>query len=268
MLRKLLFISLALLLLGSALSFTKLNKTVLASEYSIDEAAKQQILAATVRISLFAPLTDNQGEIEYVTVDGQKAIQYVIGEGLGTLTRSGQDVFILTHDHWTLLTANLHKVQFHNVAGELLLEMSGAEFQQLIRYRDGGTMVLNAPNELSAKMVATGVGNGRSVQNSDTLLIAYRQPNSGAIDVAAMRLEKLSVYKEQTVYRLSSQNEESVVSGNSGGGVWVDGKLVGNMWTTILEQEVSRITGKLVSPITQTNHSFAAPLPASFEADF
>jgi len=264
MLSKLLFISLALLLVSSVLGFTQFNKPVLASHYTIDENAKQQILAATVRITLFAPITDAQGQPQYVTMNGQKAIQYTVGEGLGTLTRSGEDVFVVTHDHWTLLTENLHKVQFHNVANDLILEVSGDAFRQLIRYRDGGTTVLTAPAKLKARLTATEMGNGRSVQNNDILLTAYRAADSGAISVAAMRVEKTSVFQGQPIYRMINMNGDSVIGGNSGGGVWANGQLVGNMWTTTMEQKVSRLTGKAVSQMTQTSTSLAAQLPVEF----
>ena len=264
MFRKLLIISLALILFSSALGLTKLNKTVLASPYSIDESARQQILQSTVRITLIAPLTDAQGNSQTVMVDGQLARQYAAGEGLGTLTQHGADLVVVTHDHWTLLTPNLHKVQFHTVANELLLEMSGDAFQQLIRYRDGGTMVLTAPNELVESGVVGQLGNGRPVQNGDVLLIAFRQPQFGEISVAAMQVTKLSSYEGQPVYRLTSLNGDSVVGGNSGGGVWVNGQLVGNMWTTTMEVGGSWLSGLSAGSLAQTNQSLAAQLPETF----
>lgn len=258
MLRKILFISLALLLASSALGFTKFNKTVLASSYTIDADAQQQILAATVRITLFAPLTDDQGNPQIVMVNGQKAIQYTIGEGLGTLTRSGADVFIVTHDHWTLLTPNLTKVQFHNVTNELLLEVSGAEFQQMIRYWDGGTMVLNVMDELVSGLTAINVGDGRTINQGDVVLIVYRQPENSHITTAAMTVKQISTYQNQPVFQLISHNGEVVIGGNSGGGVTVNGQFVGNMWTTTMERQVLRETGEVISPLAETSVSLAA----------
>ena len=45
------------------------------------------------------------------------------------------------------------------------------------------------------------------------------------------------------------------------GGVWLDGQLVGSMWTTTMEREVSRTTGEVVSPMSETSLSLAAVLP-------
>lgn len=262
MLRKLLFIVLTLLFVSSALGFIQVDKTALAS-YTIDERARQQILAATVRITLIAPLTDNQGNPQTVMVDGQLAIQYVAGEGLGTVTRLGSDLVVVTHDHWTLLTPNLIKVQFHNVANELLLELSGDAFRQMIRYRDGGTMVLAAPGELNLDLKDEALGDGRTIHKNDVLLIAFRQPQSGEISVAAMHVETLSDYQGQPVYRLTSLNGNSIVSGNSGGGVWANGQLVGNMWTTTMEQGGSWLFGRSADDLAQTSQGLAAQLPAA-----
>ena len=266
MLRKLLFISFIGFLLTVSLGFTNFNKKVLASQVTIDPTVRQQILAATVRITLFAPLTDEQGNPQYVTVDGQQAIQYTVGEGLGTLTRSGADVFIVTHDHWSLLTSNLTKVQFHNVANELLLEVSGAEFEQMLRYHDGGTILLDAPNELLVWLTAVPAGDSSAVGRNDIVYLAYRQPHSGAIDVAAMLVKKETSYKGKPVFRLTSLNNEFVVDGNSGGGVLFNGKLIGNMWGTILEQELSQLNGASNNPLMQTSSSLAAQLPLSIAA--
>jgi hypothetical protein len=261
MLRKILFVSLIGLLFTVLLAFTNNHQSALASSYIVTEDDSRQVLDATVRITLFASLTDNQGNPQYVMVDGQKAIQYVVGEGLGTLTRSGADVLIVTHDHWTLLTSNLKKVQFHNVAGDLILEVSGAEFQQMIRYRDGGTMVLDAADELLSGLMAVSMGDSRSINSGDIVIIAYRQPENGRITTATMIVKQISVYQNKPVFQLTSREGQSVIGGNSGGGVTVNGQIVGNMWTTTMEHEVLRETGEAVSPLAQTSVSLAAQLP-------
>ena len=263
MLRKILFISLALLSIGGAISFTIFSKPVLASQFTIDETVQAQILQATVRISLFAPVTDEQGNPQTVTVNGQQASQITVGEGLGTVTHQGEEVVIVTHDHWSLLTPDLQRVQFHNAANELLLEVSGEQFYQLIRYQDGGTMVLTAPDALVSCLTAVPLGNSNIVGRHDMVYLTYRQPHSGEISVAVMLVKKETTYKGQPVFRLISLNNEYVVDGNSGGGVLFNGKLIGNMWGTILEQELSRTISEGSNPLMQTSFSLMAQLPLS-----
>ncbi|WP_420643890.1 hypothetical protein [Candidatus Leptofilum sp.] len=53
------------------------------------------------------------------------------------------------------------------------------------------------------------------------------------------------------------------MSGNSGGGVWVDGQLVGNMWTTTMEVGRSWLSGQSADSLAQTSQSLAAQMPVS-----
>lgn len=261
MLRKILFISLVISIIGIGLGFTQLNATVLAANYIVDENTQQQILGATMRITLFVPVADEQGNPIITTVDGQQVIQYVAGEGLGTLVRQGNEMLIITHDHWTLLTPNLRKVQFHNVANELLLEVSGEAFRQSIRYQDGGTTILSAPSELLNQLTPVELGDSDSVNRKEIVLLAYRHPQSGTISVAAMVVKKLDVFNNRPVFQMTRLNGEHVVPGNSGGGLFWNGRLIGNMWTTTMEREVSRKTGEVVSPQAATSPSLVAQLP-------
>ncbi|MEJ2753258.1 MAG: hypothetical protein P8169_11375, partial [Chloroflexota bacterium] len=158
MLHKLLLFTLILLLAGSALKAAAFSRPVLASPVVVEEEIAQTILGATVRISMYAPLTDEQDNIQYVRENGKKAIQLTVNDGLGTLTRRGDELFIITHDHWLLLNpdsaASLLRVEIHDVEQNLLLQLSGEQFMRLISYRDGGTMVLTAPDELADLLTA------------------------------------------------------------------------------------------------------------------
>lgn len=263
MLRKLLFFSLFLLLAGSALKATAFSKPVLASPVTVEKSIKQQILEATIRITMYAPLTDEQGNPHYVRTDGKKAIHLTVNEGLGTLTRRGAEAVIITHDHWPLLTADLRRVEFHDVDHDLLLQLSGEQFMQLICYRDGGTMVLRAPDALTGHLTAVPLGDSRSTGRSDIVYLAHREPYEGQINVAAMLVQKETTYSGQPVFRLTSLNGEVVVEGNSGGGVLCNGKLIGNMWGTILVEDVSGTGAR--SP-QETSFSLAAQLPIEIAA--
>ena len=263
MFRRILFIILALSLISIAVRFTTFSKTALASLAGIDETTRKQILGATVYISLFAPLTDAQGNPEIVQVDGQKAIQLTVGEGLGTLAHQDGELVIVTHDHWPLLTADLRRVEFHNVEHELLLQLNGEQFIQLVRYRDGGTMVLTAPDKVVGHLTAVPLGRGNSAAIGDTVILAYRQPDGGEVGAAVMLVQKESAYKGQPVYRLVSLNGEVVSEGNSGGGVIFGGQLIGNMWGTILTEEVSIMTGRGTGSPQQTSFSVVSQLPAA-----
>jgi hypothetical protein len=263
MFRKILFFSLIVILAGSVLKAITPSKPAQAFPAIVEKKVEQQVLEATVRITMYAPLTDDQGNPQYVRENGQRAMQLTVNEGLGTLARQGSDLLIITHDHWLLLTPDLRRVQFHNTADDLLLEVSGEQFLQLVRHRDGGTMVLAAPQVLAAGRVPVVMGESSSAGRDDIVYLAHRRPHDGRVGVAAMLVQKTTVYNGQQVFRLTSLNGEVVLEGNSGGGILSNGLLVGNMWGTILVEDVS---GPGANSPQQTTFSLAAQLPPEISA--
>lgn len=232
MIRKLILLGLAGLIAAGALGmFPRGKEQKVYAATAVDPAAKQHILAATVRLVLFAPLLDENGQPQMVMVDGQAQAQYVTGEGLGTLVNLNGETMIVTHDHWTLLDT-LQMARFYDAAGNLLAEVTGDAFRQLIRYRDGGTMVLALPTPLTTTAVN---GNAQLVQPEDVVFLTYRLPNSDLLDVLVMGVADVYERNGRDVFALVSLNGEIVGNGNSGGGVWYQGKLVGNMWVTVKE---------------------------------
>jgi hypothetical protein len=110
----------------------------------------------------------------------------------------GPNTYIVTHDHWSLLEDNLHKVQFRDTGGDLLLELDRALFYSLIRYRDGGLMVLFAPEGISSQITAVPVNKGASLTVGQPLLIAFWQPEAGQpVGVEPVTVEMIETYDGQ-----------------------------------------------------------------------
>ena len=203
---------------------------------------RQQILATTVQITMIVPqLADvNHNEIEPLPIppDEYRPIaqpeSYVIAEGLGTLVKMNGRTLLITHDHWSQLTADLGDVQFRDAAGVLLAEMDLYQFKRLIVGRDKGTMVLVAPNSLQdLVIVPTKVG----VTENDGLLLVHRQ--KGQVVVSSVQRVETGLKDGVAVWRLQGQ---AVENGDSGGGVWVNGQLVATMWTTVMME--NPVTGE------------------------
>jgi hypothetical protein len=225
-----------------------------ASNIIADEATRQMILQATVKISIYAPAVGEDGQPRVSIVDGQKQGEYVAGNGLGTVVRSGEQVLIVTHDHWKLLDHPEATVELSNVKGELLLTTSGQLLRNSIRYRDGATLVFSAPTEVADRFRATATGLSRIVKRGDILFIAYRHTDNGdAISVEPVIVKKVKSFEGHAAFQLESGNGRSVLVGNSGGGVWHNGELVANMWASVL------MSGS--SGVRETNISRAAQLP-------
>ena len=205
-------------------------------------AMEAQILASTVQIELF----DN-GRIE------GNVRQVRTSRGFGTVVQNEGQRFILTHNHWSIPAAELNRVEIRNGAGQTLLVLEGATFYSLVRYQDGGTMLLDVPQEL-AGVNAAELGDGAAVQVGSTVWLATYDVAAGQgikIETAWVR----EVEGSAVPGRLMLEGQETaVISGDSGGGVWADGKLVGNLWTIQVAEQtwglgisLNRPTGSIVA---------------------
>lgn len=156
--------------------------------------------------------------------------------GLGTLVSDNGETVILTHDHWAHLTPNLHEVEIRDAAGHLLLTLDGLTFRDLIAYRDGGTMVLRTPAILEGLLPA---GLAEPAAKGDAVWFARRDPRSGrkAVEVVAAAVTSLEGAAQPATVRLRNLDGSAIVPGDSGGGVWADGRLVGNLWAAALTKE-------------------------------
>jgi hypothetical protein len=127
MVRKLVFTTLIIAILGSGILFVPglAIRTVLAGRGEVDDSTRQQMLAATVQIVLLAPVVDEAGQPVITNNGGDLQMQYQVGEGLGTLVNTGNELVIVTHDHWSLLDAGLAKARFYSADDVLLAELSG-----------------------------------------------------------------------------------------------------------------------------------------------
>jgi hypothetical protein len=96
--------------------------------------------------------------------------------------------------------------------------------------------VLSAPAALLAGggLVPAEMGDSGAAGWGQMVAVVYRQPGTGALSVKQMAVTSTADYLERPSYALQSAEGTVVVPGNSGGGVWQDGRLVGNMWTTWL----------------------------------
>ena len=216
-------------------------EAVLASSGEVDLETRQKALASTVQILLLVPVLDEQGQPVIIENGGERQMQYQTGEGMGTLARMNNELVIITHDHWTLLNAQLAKARFYNANNDLLVEVSGAEFVGLIRSRDGGTMVLAAPIALLGRsgLAAAEIGNGQAAGWGETVAVVYRNPATWALDVKVMAVRETADYQGRASFVLQSSEGTIVIPGNSGGGIWYNGGLVGNMWTTMVQDNVA-----------------------------
>ena len=230
-------------------------KTIIPSNVVIDEATRQTVLNATIKISFFAPKVDENGQQVVNMVDGERQVVYTGGTGLGTVVEQNGETIIVTHDHWKLIDNAQAIVELANAQGDLLVTMNGPEFGALIRHRDGGTTIVGMPASIASQFTPASTDSASLVDNNGVLVIAYRNQDD-SVSVAATIVSDLNQVDGLDMVEMISVDGKIVYTGNSGGGVWADGQLVANMWATVLTQSDGS------DDVNPTERSRAALLPA------
>jgi hypothetical protein len=240
-----------------------------------DPVQVERILEATVIITMIAPECEegpeNDGPLP-TPLDEHRDMarpeRHVIAEGLGTLaTADNGDLLIITHDHWSLLDSLLGTAQILDGRGQLLTEMPLWAFRDLIQYRDGATMLLSWPEGLAISRSAdradalARLTERSSVAVGDVVSLAHRQPGGQmGVSVTQAVVESVGENKGRPVLRLDCARGTVIAGGDSGGGVWHQGTVVGNLWMTIMEKDV-RSGGE-----RPTSRSYAARISDAWTA--
>jgi hypothetical protein len=229
---------------GAMVFNTDLPATAAPYAVVVDPAIEQHILQSTIQIGMFD-------------------VDEVGTRGLGTVVRHDGRTLIVTHDHWSYLNGTLHQVEFRNAAGGLMLVLDAAEFRSLIQYRDGGTMVMAVPNALAgfvpASLAAPGV-----VEAGDSIWMARRKRvgNRTTVEVIGAKVNRVVRSHVPAYLEMVGGEDGAVIPGDSGGGVWMDGRFVANVWSggVVVDMdrrgEVVEAKGKI-----QTNRIHAALSP-------
>jgi hypothetical protein len=239
--------------------------SALAAAEEVPTAVAHTIRQATVQITMIQiqwgePVVINRDTAQQtITTSSTRHID----KGIGTLLAYEDDTLLVSHDHWSHLTSTVvpDVVQFHDADGRFLHEMTGDAFSQLMLFHDGGTLIMRAPQSLTIQMpIAAAMGHGASLQPGDIVYVAHRQANQNDT-VVLMAAEVLAIEFRNNIPVLSlrSLNGQTIEPGDSGGGVWLDSRFVGNMWITVIE--VRQDWWRFYQPVeTTTVRSYAAGL--------
>lgn len=191
----------------------------------LTDSEHKRILASTLQIAMF----------EHAAEAGSSEAG---SQGLGTLVAFGDEMLILTHDHWGHLTPNLNEVIIRDAQGVLLLALDSQAFMSLIAYRDGGAMVLRAPVVVEGLVAAMPAINA---VEGDVVWLARRDAarNRDTVEVVPAMVTAVRKAGSGSNMRLRSLDGSVVSPGDSGGGVWANGRLVGNLWAITMESAPS-----------------------------
>jgi hypothetical protein len=207
------------------------------------EKQQQQILLATVMISITTPnwqqMAGGSEEALPIPPDEYRVMARadgdVVADGLGTVVAHGDETLLITHDHWSHFDEALGMVTFRAADGTWLAEMKLRTFRQQLRYRDGGTMVLAAPDVLATAVPGKVLlHQTTALSTGDRVFLAQQADNH--VLIAEARALTQTEKQGVPVVRLQSEDGQ-VVGGDSGGGVWLNGRLAGTMWTKVMMED-------------------------------
>jgi hypothetical protein len=211
--------------------------------------SEEMILENTITISMVVPeiVQSTEAVDEPLPIPNDEYRPMVItgrdtvADGLGTIVNQMGDTLIVTHDHWSLLDQKSGLVRLGDSAGVQLLEVDIEEFRKHIIFQDGGTMVLDASSWMRGD-------NPETAELYDSYDYLVERPSLGfgtPVQVAFRDLQGNVAKAEATIAGADQKGSRDVIRlkleggkyldwGDSGGGIWYQGKLLANTWTAII----------------------------------
>jgi hypothetical protein len=144
--------------------------------------------------------------------------------------------------------------------------LTNLEFRKLLRFEDAGTMALDAPTSIDLTPVS--LGDSRKVTPGQVVLLARRQPgDTSKVEVIQATINAAEQYEARLPWRLETPNDPPMAPGDSGGGVWLDGQLVGNLWARHKAIDWRIWTWDSLAPEEiATRDAYAAPYPVQIQS--
>jgi hypothetical protein len=171
----------------------------------------------------------------------------LIGYGIGSLVEYEGEILLVTHNHWHEVMTDASIVKLYNSENRQIKAILGMEWRNLIVYADAGTLVLRPPQELIDELTPIKVEAAPQVVEGDTVEVVYREgPSRETAAIKQAVVEEIMIYKDEPVYKLRSLDGQVIQPGDSGGGIWYEGSLIGNNWT---------VTAKSYEPVESTDNS-------------
>jgi len=208
----------------------------------LNPAIAEHILQTSIQITMVEHEYEKKdGDVQTNATEQNETWREVTryGRGMGTLVSQNGETLLISHDHWRLFTSGTapDSVQFHDANGTLLHEMAGADLLPLILFHDSGTFILRAPIALATKVSETAkMGYFETLSQGDVVHVVHHA--SGQNDQVVLLAAEVvgdEMFNGVPVLSLRSLDGTSIEPGDSGGGIWVNGHLAGNLWMTVRE---------------------------------
>lgn len=174
---------------------------------------------------------------------------------LGTLVMNNGQHAVLTHGHWpSIHSGTATELRVISLSGQLLAQISAQSLFATMLHNDEGSLLFAAPAELINAGRFAQIGQVDRVQPNAQLQIIYTYVNESGTSVFTMRtvvVEHLADHNGLPIFQFRGMDGQIIKPGNSGGSVYLNGQIVGNIWGTVATADG-----------TLTNHSIAATVTA------
>jgi hypothetical protein len=180
-----------------------------------------------------------------------------LGYGIGTLIQVNGQTFLITHNHWREILEDITIVRFYDADHKLVKAIIGKEYRELILHADSGTQILQPPPELVDNLMPVNVDILGQISVGESVeVVCWDKSTRDKADIQQAVIEEISTYNGVPVYKLRNLEGEPIQPGDSGGGVWHKGVLVGNNWMVEANSNGSNVETTRV----YTDVSYAAAL--------
>ena len=202
--------------------------------YSTQAAKVDQIRKATLLIRMQASKAQDGGGADLA-----------IGLGMGSLIRIHDEILLITHNHWGKLLQDVTLIEFRDADNQLILPVLGYELKEWIVSQDAGSLVLRLPEEFIDSIDPSAPIRMETVPQvpaGERVEVVYRENPAREMATALQAVvEEVITYQGLPAYRLRSLDGQPIQPGDSGGGIWYKGRLVGNNWVTLIEKSADGV---------------------------
>jgi hypothetical protein len=203
-----------------------------------------------------------------IVVEDIQQTGVALGVGMGTLVEVQGESFLVTHNHYGDLLQDMNIVELRDAEHRMIRPIYAYELKSRIVYQDAGTLVLRAPDGLADALTPASLDDDPRLEPGAMVQVVYQHhPDRDDVAVLDAVVEEIEAHKGVPIYRLRAQNGQALHPGDSGGGVWFNGKLVANNWAVELADSVIDVSNN-VQPTekTLTDISYAAIFTGEFHA--
>ncbi len=208
------------------LVFVGCTPTIVGSgQEGVDSVIKKQIKASTVHLEFIGKPGDNQDAA-------------IAAQGLGTLVQINGRHFILTHNHWPMSVVAVDRLIIRNSRGTQILVLDRLDYLSQVCFRDKGTLLFSVPGKLNG-LLAAEIADSKSLKPNAAVWVVSRKPNSDW-ELGAIQAQLLPNHPGTGPGTISLSGPSSAVSqGDSGGGIWYEGRLIGNLWAMFVSPRLN-----------------------------